>query len=1402
MSKPLVDLDPIIFEEPRTVDWSANAWVGHIPFAFYIMSVHKPKLFVELGVHSGNSYNAFCQGADMLGLNTKCYGVDTWTGDDHAGHYDDSVYSKLAAYHKKLYDNFSQLLKMTFDEALQHFEDGSVDLLHIDGCHRYEEVRHDFESWFPKMSDRGIILFHDTEVRKGDFGVYKLWKELTPKYPHYNFTHSHGLGVLAVGKQASSVKHLTEHEGEIAQHFFSTSGERFSNRMLRFDLEDQLLKINQSKTDMENDLLAQLNEYRERDEQKEEEIKRLGEKLNSYDVSIEKLSGEILDLKLGLQATNEKLAEEERRTQDLQSALSQKESELADQDLLYSQMTKKHGELQDQYDSLLSRYNEKEEQEKNARANLAAKDVHIANLERDNQDLRKSISFRLGWWLTRPGALLTWSSLNLTISYWGLAKDIFLLALRYPRRFLRSLTPMNFRILRNALLNESSYEIRQNLHNKIAGRPSEIANANVINLLDKPIFDKESFLKSISDRDIPELAINPKVSIIILNRNGKNHLKRLAETFTKKTLYHNYELIFVDNDSTDDSVPFIEVNFSNSVIIKNDINRSFAVANNHAVTKSTGELLLFLNNDVIPMRGWLCHLLVAYEQLDKEGLGCLGATLLYPPADERSFQIQHRGIKFTWSRDFIRPINLGSGEYPDLSSREIDEVVANTGACLLISRKNFEDVGGFNEDYKYGYEDVDLGLKLGAIHLKNYCVSTSYLFHYEFGTQKQDTKSSLRDRRLNNISVLKKTWGDMIWESYWNSVIECNDSTFTNDELNIALLVTDSSSSSKAGDTFTALDFSASLDKLGYNISLFQRKGDNWNSIPAQFQIIISLLDSWDPLKASVESSSAIKVAWCRNWFEKWIDSRALKHFDLILTSSKKSIAPFRRRSGVPVFYFPLATNPQRFEKGMVVDRYRSDYCFTGSYWNDYREIIDFLDPSSLPDFEGAIFGHNWYGFKQFEKIYKGPLEYKEIKDVYASTKVLIDDANRTTKPWGSVNSRVYDALGMGVLVITNGMQGAMDQFDSLLPTYDSKQELSNQLNYFLSHPIKRFELSEKLSEVVRSNHTYDHRAQKFIEILRDFVSRPSLVIKVPSPKWETVNEWGDFHLAIGLRKAFCKNGWRARIQILPEWASTYDVDAKVVLVLRGLSKYAVKKHHINLMWNISHPEKISFSEYNSFDHIFVASYVHSRHLKGKLDTLVTPLLQCTSTDLFYPHEKPIESELLFVGNSRKVFRKIIKDVLPTKYDLSIYGTHWNGLVEQKYIKGTHIANNELARHYSGAKVVLNDHWESMRNHGFISNRIFDVLACGALLISDEVAGLSEIPELKVLTYSDSGELNKLIDSCLRKKIFETSLNRENVATIREMHTFDNRVETMLNTTTLAPLVGKLHENALINGKK
>ncbi len=178
-----------------------SAWTRHAPFAFWLMSVHRPKVVVELGTHFGFSYFVFAQAIKRLQIKGRCYAVDTWQGDEHAGYYGDEIFEQVKTYNIGHFNDFSELLRCTFDDALNEFEDGSIDLLHIDGRHFYNDVKHDFETWKPKLSSRAVVLFHDTNVRTRGFGVDLLWEQLTSEFPNFEFLDGHGLGVLGYGSE-------------------------------------------------------------------------------------------------------------------------------------------------------------------------------------------------------------------------------------------------------------------------------------------------------------------------------------------------------------------------------------------------------------------------------------------------------------------------------------------------------------------------------------------------------------------------------------------------------------------------------------------------------------------------------------------------------------------------------------------------------------------------------------------------------------------------------------------------------------------------------------------------------------------------------------------------------------------------------------------------------------------------------------------------------------------------------------------------------------------------------------------------------------------------------------------------------------------------------------------------
>jgi len=185
------------FEYEEKFNDLAWPWVGHRYFAYDLVANLKPKRIVELGTHYGTSLWSFSQAAKDQNIGVEINAVDTWQGEKHAGFYGEEVFETVNQIKDKYYPNQKiNLFRKTFDEALDEFEDNSIDILHIDGLHTYEAVKHDFEAWFPRIKNGGVVLFHDIVVNRDDFGVYKLWRELKGEYQTMEFRHSYGLGVL------------------------------------------------------------------------------------------------------------------------------------------------------------------------------------------------------------------------------------------------------------------------------------------------------------------------------------------------------------------------------------------------------------------------------------------------------------------------------------------------------------------------------------------------------------------------------------------------------------------------------------------------------------------------------------------------------------------------------------------------------------------------------------------------------------------------------------------------------------------------------------------------------------------------------------------------------------------------------------------------------------------------------------------------------------------------------------------------------------------------------------------------------------------------------------------------------------------------------------------------------
>lgn len=266
----------------------------------------------------------------------------------------------------------------------------------------------------------------------------------------------------------------------------------------------------------------------------------------------------------------------------------------------------------------------------------------------------------------------------------------------------------------------------------------------------------------------------PFVSIIIVNLNGRGYLEVLLESLTSLDYPPDkYEIIIVDNGSTDGSEQFLAQNYPGVKLIKNNANKGFAVANNQGAKAARGDYVAFLNNDTKVDKMWL-HELVLPIYLEKD-IACAGSKVLSMDGKTIDFaggmiNFEGKGFQTDFGKDIASDIH-----------RQYEFVPFVNGGAMLVDRKVFLGAGGFDEDFFAYYEDVDFGWRLWVLGYRVILSPKSIVYHVHHGTSKLFSEDKLRFLKERNalFSVYKNYEDENLAKVFSGTLLNIYNRIFT-----------------------------------------------------------------------------------------------------------------------------------------------------------------------------------------------------------------------------------------------------------------------------------------------------------------------------------------------------------------------------------------------------------------------------------------------------------------------------------------------------------------------------------------------------------------------------------------------------------------------------------------------
>lgn len=589
----------------------------------------------------------------------------------------------------------------------------------------------------------------------------------------------------------------------------------------------------------------------------------------------------------------------------------------------------------------------------------------------------------------------------------------------------------------------------------------------------------------------------PLVSLVVLNRNGEMVLEPLLQSLAETRFRDRIEVVLVDHGSEDSSRDIIarygELLDLRPILL--DANRSFSQSCNLGAEYARGEFVTFVNNDVVFTHDCLAPM---REVLDgSREVGLVGAKLLEPRyrgPQRWALTPHHIGVSFEPASGgegqprLYHPVEVASR--PDAIERGPVEQPAVTGALMMARRAEFLALGGFDEGYRYGYEDIDLVLRMREKTGQTaVCQLDALAVHNRSATREQKIALSRHDRQriqdetlaLANRSRFLDRFAKRLPREILARLVE-GDAAWRETELRVVFAVGRTDIAEADGDDLAAHKLARSLrDTFGWEVMFADDRGHDL----AGADVLVVTSPDYDLDQVRNANPGLTVVAWVRDRLEDWLERGGLDRYPVLMTSWPEASRAIAARCGRQAAVLPVVTNLDLFGRGRAKPEYACDLCIVGDAPDELPPALAALANGDMP-FTVAVWGRGWDA-SPLAAHARGRARYFDLPDIYASARLVLD-ARRLDGERDALNPEVFDALAAGALVLTDCAADAEEQFGGLLPTFDGPDELLILIVRYLADAGRRDELVRRLQAIVCARHSFDHRARVVRRALTDFL--------------------------------------------------------------------------------------------------------------------------------------------------------------------------------------------------------------------------------------------------------------------------------------------------------------------------